>query len=167
MSRTADERSDWYARLRRRRRTLDWNPVRHLAGGPFAATSCSLGSNLRRSGPPSFAHECRRRMPRRSVASVVRDTKAGLVCPRTSSGSASHPSFAHECKRRMPGRSVASVVRDAKAGLVCPRTSYGSVNPESPASTLRPEHPAGRATSGSATRSSAKTRRNCGAMAVS
>ena len=33
-----------------------------------AAASSSTGSNWHCSGPPSFAHECRRRMPRRSVA---------------------------------------------------------------------------------------------------
>ena len=34
----------------------------------FGASSWSVGSIWDKSGPPSFAHECRRRMPRRSVA---------------------------------------------------------------------------------------------------
>ena len=53
---SADDQLSWI--VFRRRRAM---PPSGPANGQF-------GSNWRCSGPPSFAHECRRRMPRRSVA---------------------------------------------------------------------------------------------------
>ena len=52
-----------------------------------------------RSGPPSFAHECRRRMPRPSVA---KRRGGGPVLSLNEFGSASHARFT----RRLPRRSV-------------------------------------------------------------
>ena len=60
--RTSSARRSWRGPATTRARSL----MRQVEARQFGSTRPQPGSNWRRSGPPSFAHECRRRMPRRS-----------------------------------------------------------------------------------------------------
>jgi hypothetical protein len=72
-----------------------------------------------RSGPPSFAHECRRRMPRRSGEAA----KAGLSCLRTSFGSANHSSLRRSVRHDAPAR--AARILQSIAGTQIAETDSG------------------------------------------
>ena len=75
-----------------------------VSGHRSDEASRGVGSNSRCSGPPSFAHECRRRTPRRSVAQSCGATRR-RAAPSPNELRLGKP-FAHECRRRMPRRSL-------------------------------------------------------------
>jgi hypothetical protein len=85
-----------------------------LAGSlRFGASSWSVGSIWDKSGPPSFAHECRRRMPRRSVATCRAIARSAMAEARRRRASrVDERASARQAARRMPRRSGIA----AKAG---------------------------------------------------